>query len=261
MKKTLSFVYYLIVFNGCLCCSISFAQSDSLLTSVDIPPLFQGCDDPLISAQQRQECSNPKIQAFINQNIRYPDSARIKGIEGVVVLRFRIDSSGRVGAVELLRNIGGGCGAEAIRVIQKMPSFKPALRAGVPIATSITLPIRFKRIDEAQANIKNLYQIHWGNVYEDYISIKQLRRQLQQPLTVRDYYGNTYPIDYLELQHRLGPKRTSLETKGPLLDRSMKQLLKRAKQQHKIIFKATINKDFETIKVERALLIVNDASH
>ena len=142
-----------------------------------------------------------------------------------------------------------------------MPSFKPALRAGVPIATSITLPIRFKRIDEAQANIKNLYQIHWGNVYEDYISIKQLRRQLQQPLTVRDYYGNTYPIDYLELQHRLGPKRTSLETKGPLLDRSMKQLLKRAKQQHKIIFKATINKDFETIKVERALLIVNDASH
>jgi hypothetical protein len=41
----------------------------------------------------------------------------------------------------------------------------------------------------------------------------------------------------------------------------MKQLIKRAKQQHKITFKAVIDKDFEEIKVERALLIVNVALH
>ncbi len=262
MKKDVLFLLdYLFVFILLFSGVLVFAQTDSLLTKADIPPLFEGCDDLLISAKQRQECSNPKIQAFIHQNIRYPDSARVNGTEGVVVVRFKVDTTGKVRQIELLRNIGSGCGLEANRVVQKMPPFKPALRNGAPIETSITLPIRFKRIDEARPNNNNLYQLHWGTIYEDYTSIKQLRRMLYKPLSVRDYYGNTYPIKYFTLQHRTGQKSTSLETKGASLTKKMKQLIKRAKRQHKIIFKAVIDKNFEEIKVERALLIANVALH
>lgn len=86
--KNYIFAFFLLFLGGTL---MSQPQDSSILTSVDIPPLFEGCDDPLISEEQRQACSVPKIQAFINQNIAYPDSARVRKIEGVVVVRFFSD--------------------------------------------------------------------------------------------------------------------------------------------------------------------------
>lgn len=231
------------------------AQSDSLLGQLDIPPLFKGCDDPLISAQQRQNCSNPKIQAFINATIKYPDSARVKGIEGVVVVRFTVDTNGHVRAAELLRNIGSGCGKEALRVVNSMPPFTPALRNGFPVATSITLPIRFKKIKEASSNNKNLYQLHWGNVYGSDIESDYLKQLLPLPLSVRDYYGNIYPVSYFEIQHRMHKKVTVLEQKGARLNNKMKRLLKNLKKQQKFTIKAFIIKDIETIRVERVFVI------
>jgi TonB family protein len=233
--------------------NVLFAQQDSFLAPVDIPPLFEGCDDPLISKQQRQICSNPKIQAFVKQNIIYPDSARLNNIEGIVVVRFSVSAEGKITDIEIVRDIGAGCGKEAVRVVRIFPDFTPALRNGVPVPAKITLPIRFKKIEEAEANNKNLYQIHWGTAYSSSLTKTQLKELLNYPLVIRDYYGNLYEIVYFTLKIKTQRIVNEFENKGNYLSIQMVKGLKKTRPKHNIIFIATIIKDFQEIKIFRKL--------
>jgi len=235
-------------------CTLSWAQVE--LDSIDIPPLFEGCDDPLISENQRQACSVPKIRAFINQNIVYPDSARVKDVEGVVVVRFAVTEAGEITSLELVRDIGEGCGAEAMRVVRMMPDFRPALRNGKPVATKMTLPIRFKKINEAEANNKNLYQVHWGTAYSDLITKEKLNELLKRTLIIRDYYGNLYDINYLTLKIKTKNKESEWESKGSSISAEMLKALKKARPKHRIAFIATIRKNYQDIVVTRELEVI-----
>ena len=229
------------------------SQDSSILTDVDIPPLFEGCDDPLISEEQRQACSVPKIQAFISQNITYPDSARVRNIEGVVVVRFSVTEEGKITDLELIRTIGSGCGQEAMRVVRMMPDFRPALIDGVPVATKMTLPIRFKKIAEAKANNKNLYQIHWGTIYQNKITKEELKSLLKRYLLVRDYYGNTYDVRFLTLKIEQKGKELVLETRGNTLSKEMLKGLKKARVGQLITFHVMVQKNYQDIEVVRTL--------
>ena len=249
MKKILAICFLFFV------CIITLQAQDTL-TKTDIPPLFQGCDDPLISEDQRQACSVPKIQAFINQNIVYPDSAREKGVEGVVVVRFVVTEEGKITSPELIRNIGAGCGAEALRVVGMMPDFRPALKNGKPVETKMTLPIRFKKINEAQAHNKNLYQIHWGTTYGNRITKDELSKLLKHPLIIRDYYGNLYDINFLTLRIKTKSNETDVEGKGNNLNGKMTKALKKIRPKQKLIFIATIQKDYQDIEITRELEVV-----
>lgn len=231
----------------------SWAQIDSsLLQPVDIPPLFEGCDDPLISAEQRQACSAPKLQAFISEHIQYPDSARSRGVEGVVVVRFYVTETGKITSLELLRDIGAGCGSEALRVVRMMPNFKPALRDGKAVATSMVLPIRFKQENSKEKGAA--YQLHWGNVYQAKISKKNLQSLLKRFLLVRDRYGNTHEVQYLNVSIQQGDKTiVSLEGKGNILTKEMVKKLRRLRSGQRILLSATIEDNYEQIEVKRSL--------
>ena len=234
-------------------------QDSATLTSIDIPPLFEGCDDPLISEEQRQACSVPKIQAFINQNIIYPDSARVRNVEGVVVVRFSVTEKGAITDLELVRTIGAGCGQEAMRVVRMMPDFRPALRGGVAVATKMTLPIRFKKIAEAKANNKNLYQIHWGTIYQNKITKEELKLLLKRYLLVRDYYGNTYEVSFLTLKIEHKGKEFVLETRGNILSKEMLKSLKKMRTGQSLTLHVMIQKDYKDIEVVRALELTKPA--
>jgi len=244
------FAFFLFLFGASL---IAQPQDSAILTSVDIPPLFEGCDDPLISEEQRQACSVPKIQAFINKNIVYPDSARARNVEGVVVVRFSVTEEGKITHLELIRTIGAGCGQEAMRVVRMMPDFRPALRDGLPVATKMTLPIRFKKIAEAAANEKKLYQIHWGTMYQNKITKEALKPLLKRYLLVRDDYGNTYDIRFLTLKIEQKGKELLLETRGNTLSKEMLKNLKKVRAGQLITLHATIQKEYEEIDVVRVL--------
>ncbi len=51
--------------------------------------------------------------------------AKAKGITGRVYVKFVIERDGSVSNVKLMRDIGGGCGEEAVRVVQSMPKWNP----------------------------------------------------------------------------------------------------------------------------------------
>ncbi len=87
------------------------------------------------------------INKYLSQNIRYPAAAKEDGIQGRVVLQFVVDRDGSVGDIKIARDIGGGCGKEAVRVVSGMPKWKPGKQNGQAVKVYYTLPVNFKLQD------------------------------------------------------------------------------------------------------------------
>lgn len=85
-----------------------------------------------------------KLLAFISENINYPQSAKEKGIEGKCFIDFVIDIDGSVTDAHLLKGFDEECDAEALRVVNSMPKWKPGKHEGKPVRVQYMIPIAFK---------------------------------------------------------------------------------------------------------------------
>ena len=119
------------------------APSERVVLRPTIPAYFPGCGHLPEGAPEKSECSVGKLMAYVARSLRYPDTAREERIEGVTMLSFVVGAGGQVRDVRVLRDIGGGCGAEARRVVEAMPRWQPAIHKGAEVATQFTLPITF----------------------------------------------------------------------------------------------------------------------
>ena len=89
-----------------------------------------------------------KLMEFISKNIHYPQAAREKGIQGRVFIGFIIEKDGSVSNVRNLRSVDSELDAEAMRVIESMPRWKPGMLNGDTVRVSYQIPIVFKLEDE-----------------------------------------------------------------------------------------------------------------
>lgn len=96
------------------------------------------------SKDEVKACAQQKMLEFIYKNIKYPPIARENGVEGTVVIRFVVDETGKVKEPEILRDIGAGCGAEAMRVVNMMPEWRPGQQRGRKVPVYFNLPVKFK---------------------------------------------------------------------------------------------------------------------
>ena len=87
---------------------------------------------------------NEAMSAFMVKNIKYPEAAKSKGIQGTVYVSFEVSSSGKVTNVKVQESVSPDLDAEAVRVVKMMPDWKPAENKGKPVAVSMTLPVKFK---------------------------------------------------------------------------------------------------------------------
>ncbi len=81
---------------------------------------------------------------FLNKNIKYPRFAQESSIQGRVYVQFVIERDGSVSDVKTVRDIGGGCGKEAERVVRSMPKWSPGEQNGRPVRVRYTLPVLFQ---------------------------------------------------------------------------------------------------------------------
>ncbi len=109
---------------------------------VEQQPMFPGCMD-ISDKTERYKCSEQKMLEFIYSEISYPSIARENGISGMVVTRFVVEKDGSISNIEVIRDIGGGCGDEAVRVIKKMPIWIPGKQREKPVRVMFTLPVKF----------------------------------------------------------------------------------------------------------------------
>ncbi len=118
-------------------------ESGEVFLVVEEPPMFPGCED-ISDRDERKRCADQALLRFVRQQIRYPAAARELGIEGLVALRFVVEKDGSISSIQVLRDPGGGLGAEAMRVLKSMPQWQPGLQGGRPVRVQFTLPVRFR---------------------------------------------------------------------------------------------------------------------
>ncbi len=85
-----------------------------------------------------------ELMKFLNKNIEYPALAKENNIQGVAVLTFVVNKDGSVSDVAIVKEIGGGCGKEAVRVVKTMPKWSAGEANGHPVKVRFTLPVRFR---------------------------------------------------------------------------------------------------------------------
>ena len=103
-------------------------------TVCDEPPEFPGGIEALYE--------------FLQANIQYPEKALANHIEGKVYVTFIIETDGSISFSKILRDIGGGCGLEALRVVRSMPRWNPGKLGGEAVRAPYNLPISFTLPEE-----------------------------------------------------------------------------------------------------------------
>ncbi len=115
--------------------------------SAENMPRFPGCEH-LESEEEKNKCAQSEMLKFIYSNIKYPKKAMKKGIEGTVVIGFVVEKDGTITNTKIIRDIGGGCAEEALRIVQMMPLWIPGVQRGKKVRVEFYLPIKFKLKEE-----------------------------------------------------------------------------------------------------------------
>ncbi len=123
-------------------------EVEEIFKVVEQKPRFPGCENISGGNAEKEACAQQKMLEFIYKNIKYPAIARENGIQGMCVVRFVVEKDGSIANMELVRDIGAGCGEEATRVVgmmNQMPQkWTPGRQRGQPVRVQYNLPVRFK---------------------------------------------------------------------------------------------------------------------
>ncbi len=106
------------------------AEDNEVYVAVEEQAEFPGGEDALIS--------------YISKNIKYPAQAKDADIQGKVMVQFIVQKDGSVTDVVVKKDIGGGCGTEARRVISALPRWKPAKNHGHAVKVKKIVPVDFR---------------------------------------------------------------------------------------------------------------------
>jgi len=84
-----------------------------------------------------------KFSDFVIENLKYPTIARIKGIEGKVIVEFVVSEIGEISQIKVIQGIGSGCDEEAKRLMQSSPNWIPGKQAGKNVKVKMAVALMF----------------------------------------------------------------------------------------------------------------------
>lgn len=131
-------------------------ESMEATTDPDKMPVFPGCED---AGAEQQKCSNQQLIQFIIKKMKYPKAAKDAGVEGMAVISFKIDAAGQVIDAEIVKDPGAGCGAEALKIVESMPNWKPGIKDGKPVTVEMKLPFKFALDDKDKKRTQVLNEV------------------------------------------------------------------------------------------------------
>lgn len=158
--------YTLIALFGLLLCTPTFSQTDSDTTIYAVAEsmpmaMLASCapsQHPGWTMDSTRRCSEQQLMLLLAQNIRYPQAAREKNVQGVVAISFVVEKNGRTTGHKILKDIGEGCGEESLRVMRALDEaglrWLPGTQGGKPVRTTVTVPLKF-RLEDAKPFIVN----------------------------------------------------------------------------------------------------------
>lgn len=84
------------------------------------------------------------LMKWLYKTVRYPTIAQENGIQGRISVMFIIGKDGKPTDFKILRPLDPALDKEALRVMSKMPAWKPGKQNNKPVRVSFVLPIVFK---------------------------------------------------------------------------------------------------------------------
>lgn len=85
---------------------------------------------------------------FLFRNIRYPNEAAEKNIQGTVHISFIIEKDGSTSHYRIDKAGGSGLDEEAIRVLKRSSKWSPALIDGKPVRVRYVASVRFSLAED-----------------------------------------------------------------------------------------------------------------
>lgn len=99
----------------------------------DTKPTFLGSNDPSVF-----------MKKWVYVYMKYPQEAVKKGIQGRVLVDFIIDKKGKVKNVQVLKGADPMLDAEAVKVIEASPDWKPGRVRGEKVDTEMSVYVEFR---------------------------------------------------------------------------------------------------------------------
>lgn len=125
-------------------------EVEEIFKVVEEMPRFPGCEDLAGTTEEKKACADEKLLEFIYSNIKYPALALENSVQGNVVVSFVVNRDGTIEQIKLIRDIGAGCGEEAVRVINLMREknirWIPGKQRGMSVRVQFLLPVKFKLV-------------------------------------------------------------------------------------------------------------------
>lgn len=111
---------------------INFSLATQASKSADAQPEFPGGMEGLVK--------------YLTENTKYPESAKAAKAEGTVFVKFTVNEDGslsNISPIETDRKVHPDLSAEAVRLAQSMPKWKPGIKDGRVVKMEFTLPVKF----------------------------------------------------------------------------------------------------------------------
>ena len=102
---------------------VKIVEDNTVYNAVEVRPDFPG--------------GIQKFYDFVGKNYRAPD----EDVKGKVFVQFVVEKDGSLTDIKVVRDLGYGTGAEAIRVLKKSPKWKPGIQNGRAVRVLYSLPI------------------------------------------------------------------------------------------------------------------------
>ncbi len=86
------------------------------------------------------------LKKYMAENLKYPETAKEKGLEGKCYIQFVVSLDGKISNVKIRKGVVDcpECDKEAVRMVEAMPLWKPGKVNGRAVSSLFSLPVLFK---------------------------------------------------------------------------------------------------------------------
>ncbi len=122
--------------------TLEIVKSD-VYEEVEEMPIYGTCGE--LTGDERKACSGHNLITRIGELVKYPDDAWDAEAEGMALIKFVVDTDGRVANAEVAKSTDfPSLDAEALRAVRALSEFQPGQVNGKAVHVQLVLPIRFK---------------------------------------------------------------------------------------------------------------------
>lgn len=148
---------YIILFVCLFCCTAIFAQNDDVITTANDLVIIDDPEDDAEQDLEKEEIYYPvevwpefpggqqEMIKFVQENLEYPKRAAKKNIQGRAICQFFVETDGSITGVTIVKSSGNkSLDKAAVRVVKKMPKWKPGSVQGKIQRMGYYLPVNLR---------------------------------------------------------------------------------------------------------------------